>query len=67
LGAHNQKTKVGACVKTTTLVPRSQKIDQENLETDITCSNSAERPLDKFQVDKVEQVNVCKVESLQAN
>jgi len=66
LGANNQKTKVGACVKTT-LVPRSQKIDQENLETDITCSNSAERPLDKFQVDKVEQVNVCKVESLQAN
>jgi hypothetical protein len=26
-----------------------------------------ERPLDKFQVDKVEQVNVCKVESLQTN
>jgi hypothetical protein len=37
------------------------------LETDITCSNSAERPWDKFQVDKVEQVNVCKVESLQTN
>jgi hypothetical protein len=37
------------------------------METDITCSNSAERPLDKFQVDKVEQVNACKVESLQAD
>ncbi len=46
--------------------------EEEFVNADSTTINKfqtvhRERPLDKFQVDKVEQVNVCKVESLQTN